>query len=74
MGGRLRGSCSFAAASARAGSWPWRSGYSEFNSTTASIAAMDAEVITIEPSRSDMERLDGLDHYLPATIRDKIAY
>jgi 5-methyltetrahydropteroyltriglutamate--homocysteine methyltransferase len=32
--------------------------YSEFNDIIASIAAMDADVITIETSRSDMELLD----------------
>jgi 5-methyltetrahydropteroyltriglutamate--homocysteine methyltransferase len=31
--------------------------YSEFNDIIASIAAMDADVITIETSRSDMELL-----------------
>ena len=33
--------------------------YSEFNDILASIAAMDADVITIETSRSAMELLDG---------------
>ncbi len=39
--------------------------YSEFNDIIASIAAMDADVITIETSRSDMELLDAFDtfHY-----------
>jgi 5-methyltetrahydropteroyltriglutamate--homocysteine methyltransferase len=32
--------------------------YSEFNDIIESIAAMDADVITIETSRSDMELLD----------------
>ena len=32
--------------------------YSEFNDIIASIAEMDADVITIETSRSDMELLD----------------
>jgi 5-methyltetrahydropteroyltriglutamate--homocysteine methyltransferase len=33
--------------------------YSEFNDILDAIAAMDADVITIETSRSDMELLDG---------------
>ena len=33
--------------------------YSEFNDVIASIAAMDADVITIETSRSDMELLEA---------------
>ncbi|MBP5100697.1 5-methyltetrahydropteroyltriglutamate--homocysteine S-methyltransferase, partial [Pseudomonas protegens] len=33
--------------------------YSEFNDVIESIAAMDADVITIETSRSDMELLDA---------------
>jgi hypothetical protein len=33
--------------------------YSEFNDILPQIAAMDADVITIETSRSDMELLDG---------------
>lgn len=33
--------------------------YSEFNDILAAIAALDADVITIETSRSDMELLDG---------------
>jgi 5-methyltetrahydropteroyltriglutamate--homocysteine methyltransferase len=37
--------------------------YSEFNDIMASIAAMDADVITIETSRSDMELLDAFDHF-----------
>ena len=37
--------------------------YSEFNDIIASIAAMDADVITIETSRSDMELLDVFDHF-----------
>ncbi|KKB63706.1 5-methyltetrahydropteroyltriglutamate--homocysteine methyltransferase [Robbsia andropogonis] len=37
--------------------------YSEFNDIIASIADMDADVITIETSRSDMELLDAFDHY-----------
>ncbi|MDL2355564.1 MAG: 5-methyltetrahydropteroyltriglutamate--homocysteine S-methyltransferase [Pseudomonadota bacterium] len=37
--------------------------YSEFNDIIASIAAMDADVITIETSRSDMELLDAFDHF-----------
>jgi 5-methyltetrahydropteroyltriglutamate--homocysteine methyltransferase len=37
--------------------------YSEFNDIIGSIAAMDADVITIETSRSDMELLDAFDHF-----------
>ena len=37
--------------------------YSEFNDIIGSIAAMDADVITIETSRSDMELLDAFDDY-----------
>lgn len=37
--------------------------YSEFNDIIASIAAMDADVITIETSRSDMELLDAFEHF-----------
>lgn len=37
--------------------------YSEFNDIIASIAAMDADVITIETSRSDMELLDVFDSF-----------
>ncbi|HYE08157.1 MAG TPA: 5-methyltetrahydropteroyltriglutamate--homocysteine S-methyltransferase [Planctomycetota bacterium] len=39
--------------------------YAEFNDIIGSIAAMDADVITIETSRSDMELLDAFDgfHY-----------
>jgi 5-methyltetrahydropteroyltriglutamate--homocysteine methyltransferase len=37
--------------------------YSEFNDIIASIAALDADVITIETSRSDMELLDAFDHF-----------
>jgi 5-methyltetrahydropteroyltriglutamate--homocysteine methyltransferase len=37
--------------------------YSEFNDIIASIAAMDADVITIETSRSDMELLDVFDYF-----------
>ena len=37
--------------------------YSEFNDIIASIADMDADVITIETSRSDMELLDVFDHF-----------
>ena len=33
--------------------------YSEFNDILPAIAAMDADVITIETSRSDMELLEG---------------
>ena len=37
--------------------------YSEFNDIISSIADMDADVITIETSRSDMELLDAFDHF-----------
>lgn len=37
--------------------------YSEFNDIIGSIANMDADVITIETSRSDMELLDAFDHF-----------
>lgn len=37
--------------------------YSEFNDIIASIAAMDADVITIETSRSDMELLDAFESF-----------
>jgi 5-methyltetrahydropteroyltriglutamate--homocysteine methyltransferase len=37
--------------------------YSEFNDIIASIANMDADVITIETSRSDMELLDAFDAF-----------
>ncbi|MBP7337108.1 5-methyltetrahydropteroyltriglutamate--homocysteine S-methyltransferase [Niveispirillum sp.] len=37
--------------------------YSEFNDIIASIADMDADVITIETSRSDMELLDVFDTF-----------
>ena len=37
--------------------------YSEFNDIIDSIAAMDADVITIETSRSDMELLDAFDSF-----------
>ena len=37
--------------------------YSEFNDIIASIADMDADVITIETSRSDMELLDVFDKF-----------
>jgi 5-methyltetrahydropteroyltriglutamate--homocysteine methyltransferase len=37
--------------------------YSEFNDIIVSIADMDADVITIETSRSDMELLDAFDHF-----------
>jgi 5-methyltetrahydropteroyltriglutamate--homocysteine methyltransferase len=37
--------------------------YPEFNDIIASIANMDADVITIETSRSDMELLDAFDHF-----------
>jgi 5-methyltetrahydropteroyltriglutamate--homocysteine methyltransferase len=37
--------------------------YSEFNDIIAAIAEMDADVITIETSRSDMELLDVFDDF-----------
>jgi 5-methyltetrahydropteroyltriglutamate--homocysteine methyltransferase len=37
--------------------------YSEFNDIIESIAAMDADVITIETSRSNMELLDAFDRF-----------
>lgn len=37
--------------------------YSEFNDIIASIAQMDADVITIETSRSDMELLDAFENF-----------
>ncbi|MCK9511817.1 MAG: 5-methyltetrahydropteroyltriglutamate--homocysteine S-methyltransferase [Pigmentiphaga sp.] len=37
--------------------------YSEFNDIIDSIAGMDADVITIETSRSDMELLDAFDDF-----------
>lgn len=37
--------------------------YSEFNDIMAAIAAMDADVITIETSRSGMELLDTFDNF-----------
>ncbi len=37
--------------------------YSEFNDIIAEIADMDADVITIETSRSDMELLDAFDDF-----------
>ncbi len=37
--------------------------YSEFNDIIESIAAMDADVITIETSRSDMDLLDVFDRF-----------
>jgi len=37
--------------------------YSEFNDVIESIAGMDADVITIETSRSDMELLDAFEHF-----------
>jgi 5-methyltetrahydropteroyltriglutamate--homocysteine methyltransferase len=37
--------------------------YSEFNDILASIADLDADVITIETSRSDMELLDAFKHF-----------
>ncbi|MCD2516929.1 5-methyltetrahydropteroyltriglutamate--homocysteine S-methyltransferase [Massilia sp. G4R7] len=37
--------------------------YSEFNDIIAAIAAMDADVITIETSRSDMELLGAFDDF-----------
>lgn len=37
--------------------------YSEFNDIIVSIAELDADVITIETSRSDMELLNAFDHF-----------
>jgi 5-methyltetrahydropteroyltriglutamate--homocysteine methyltransferase len=37
--------------------------YSEFNDIIAAVADMDADVITIETSRSDMELLDAFDQF-----------
>ena len=37
--------------------------YSEFNDVIESIAAMDADVITIETSRSDMELLEAFERF-----------
>ncbi|MGM8932024.1 5-methyltetrahydropteroyltriglutamate--homocysteine S-methyltransferase [Salinicola halophyticus] len=37
--------------------------YAEFNDIIGAIAAMDADVITIETSRSDMELLDAFQHF-----------
>ncbi|MBS0343217.1 MAG: 5-methyltetrahydropteroyltriglutamate--homocysteine S-methyltransferase [Proteobacteria bacterium] len=37
--------------------------YSEFNDIIEAIAGMDADVITIETSRSDMELLDAFDNF-----------
>jgi 5-methyltetrahydropteroyltriglutamate--homocysteine methyltransferase len=37
--------------------------YSEFNDIIEAIAQMDADVITIETSRSDMELLDVFDQF-----------
>ena len=37
--------------------------YSEFNDIIAAITDMDADVITIETSRSDMELLDAFDNF-----------
>lgn len=37
--------------------------YSEFNDIIAAIADMDADAITIETSRSDMELLDAFEHF-----------
>jgi len=37
--------------------------YSEFNDIIESIAGMDADVITIETSRSDMELLEAFEHF-----------
>lgn len=37
--------------------------YCEFNDIMDSIAALDADVITIETSRSDMELLDAFEHF-----------
>ena len=37
--------------------------YSEFNDIMPAIAAMDADVITIETSRSDMELLEAFENF-----------
>ena len=37
--------------------------YAEFNDIISSIADMDADVITIETSRSNMELLDAFDNF-----------
>ena len=37
--------------------------YSEFNDIIGAIGAMDADVITIETSRSEMELLDAFGHF-----------
>lgn len=37
--------------------------YSEFNDIIAAVADMDADVITIETSRSDMELLDAFEDF-----------
>ncbi|MFD1093506.1 5-methyltetrahydropteroyltriglutamate--homocysteine S-methyltransferase [Providencia vermicola] len=37
--------------------------YCEFNDIMGSIAALDADVITIETSRSDMDLLDAFEHF-----------
>lgn len=37
--------------------------YCEFNDILPAIAALDADVITIETSRSNMELLDGFDEF-----------
>jgi 5-methyltetrahydropteroyltriglutamate--homocysteine methyltransferase len=37
--------------------------YSEFNDIIEAIAGMDADVITIESARSDMELLDAFDRF-----------
>ncbi len=37
--------------------------YSEFNEVIAAIAAMDADVVTLETSRSDMELLDAFEAF-----------
>jgi Methionine synthase II (cobalamin-independent) len=37
--------------------------YSEFNDVIKSIAEMDADVITVETSRSDMELLDAFEAF-----------
>ncbi len=43
--------------------------YSEFNDIISAIAQMDADVITIEASRSDMELLDAfVDFHCPNDI------
>ena len=43
--------------------------YCEFNDIMDSIAALDADVITIETSRSDMELLESLEESLTTRMK-----